>query len=169
MRCKIVSFALMLLVVLYASPVRVWAQTYTDPWMRVKSVPVGDTLTVKLKNGKSVDGEKQVATDDSLSLLRMGQVVEIKRAEILKIYLHLQDSSNRRGPRGLSGALLGGLAGLLVFGVLNAGDSGRSGEDQRRYTRATAMLIPAGAGVGFVIDRTVIDRAPACELIYENK
>jgi hypothetical protein len=148
---------------------RVCAQTYGDAWVRVKTVPVGDTLTVKLKNGTSVDGEKQETTDESLSLLRMGQVVVIKRAEILKIHLHLQDFSHRRGPRGLRGALLGGLTGLIVFGLLNVGDSGRSREDQRRHTQATAMLIPAGAGVGFVIDRAVIDRAPTRELIYESK
>lgn len=166
---KIVPFALAFLVVLYGLPVRVLAQHYGDPWVRVKTIPVGDTLTVKLKNGKSIDGEKQGATDDSLSLLRMGQVVEIKRAEILKIYLHLQDFSDRRGPKGLRGALLGGLAGLVVFGLLNAGDSGRSPDEERQHQQATAMLIPAGAGVGFLIDRVVIDRAPTRDLIYEDK
>ena len=63
--------------------------------------------------------------------------------------------------------MLGGLAGLLVFGVLNAGDSGRTREEQQRYTRATAMLIPAGEGAGFLIDRGLIDREPTRELIYD--
>ena len=168
MRCKIVPFALALLVVLYALPARAGAQAYGDTWVLVKTVPVGDTLTVKLKNGKSIDGEKQETTDEGLSLLRMGRVVEIKRADIRKVYQHTSDESSRRGPRGMGGAVLGGLAGLLVFAVANAGDSGRTREEQRRHTMATSLLIPAGAVVGFAIDRG-ISGVLSRDLIYEAK
>jgi hypothetical protein len=133
--------------------------------VQVKIVSVGETLTVVLKDGRSIKGEKQDATDDTLKLARMGKDVEFKRRDIYQVYHHWANVTRRPGPRGVAGAALGGVVGLLLFGVLNAGDSGRSLDDQRNYTAATALLIPAGAAAGFFLERALT--RPSRELIYE--
>jgi hypothetical protein len=165
MKNKVVPFALAVLIVISGFPTGSLAHGYNDTWVQVKIISVGETLTVELKNGKSIRGEKQATTDESLILARMGKDIEIRRADIFRIYHHWPHVSQRRGPRGAGGAALGGLVGLLVFAGLNAGDSGRGLEEQRRHTRATALLIPAGIAAGFFLERALT--RPSRELIYE--
>jgi hypothetical protein len=133
--------------------------------VQVKIISVGETVTVVLKDGRSIKGEKQGATDDGLTVARMGRDVEFKRTDIYRVYHHWANVTQRPGPRGAGGAALGGLIGLLVFAGLNAGDSGRGIDDQRNYTAATALLIPAGVAAGFFIERALT--RPSRALIYE--
>ena len=165
MKKRVVPYALVALMVISSFPFGSLAYGYNDTWVQVKIVSVGETLTVELRSGRSIRGEKQATTDDSLTLARMGKDIEIKRADILRIYHHWPNVSQRRGPRGAAGAALGGLVGLLVFAGLNAGDSGRGFEEQRRHTRATALVIPAGIAAGFFLERALT--RPSRELIYE--
>ena len=165
MKQKIVPCALILSILICTLPTWVFAQIPKDTWVQVKIVSVGETLTVEYKNGKSLKGEKLGTTDESLTLSSVGRDIEIKRVDIFRIYHHWPQASRRRGPRGAAGATLGGLLGLLVFAGLNAGDSGRSREEQRRYTRATALVIPAGAVAGFFVERAITN--PSRKLIYE--
>ncbi len=164
MKQKIVPCALILSILICTLPMAVFAQIPKDTWVQVKIISVGETLSVELKNGRSLKGEKLGTTDESLTLSSVGKDIEIKRVDIFRIY-HYPQASRRRGPRGAAGATLGGLLGLLVFAGLNAGDSGRTREEQRRYTRATALLIPAGAAAGFFVERAITN--PSRELIYE--
>ena len=165
MKSKVVPFTLAVLLVISSFPKHSLASSYNDTWIQVKVVSVGETLTVVLRDGRSIKGEKQGATDEILILARMGKDVEFKRADIFRIYHHWTSVSRRPGPRGAAGAALGGLVGLLMFAGLNAGDSGRGFDEQRRYTRATALLIPAGVAAGFFIERALT--RPSRELIYQ--
>jgi hypothetical protein len=163
MKSKVTLFALVGLLVISTFPKSSLASN--DTWVQVKIVSVGETLTVELKDGRSIKGEKQAATDEVLTLARMGRDVEFKRADIVRVYHHWANVTRRPGPRGAAGAALGGLVGLLVFATANAGDSGRRPDEQRRYQVATALLIPAGAITGFFIERAVT--RPSRELIYQ--
>lgn len=165
MKSNAVRMTVAVLLVISNLPISSLAYGYNDTWVQVKIISVGETLTVELKNGRSIKGEKQGATDDTLTVSRMGKDVEFKRTDIYRIYHHWASVSRRPGPRGAAGAALGGLVGLLVFAGLNAGDSGRSFDDQRNYTAATALLIPAGVAAGFFIERALT--RPSRELIYE--
>lgn len=165
MKSNTVRLTLAVLLVTCNFPMLSLAHGYNDTWVQVKIISVGETLTVELKDGRSIKGEKQGATDDILTVARIGKDVEFKRGDIYRIYHHWANVSRRPGPRGAAGAAFGGLVGLLVFAGLNAGDSGRGFDEQRRYTRATALLIPAGVAAGFFLERALT--RPSRELIYQ--
>ena len=87
MRTRRQEFAVFILVaslLLWSAPVA--AQGQTDTWSRVSSLPGGTKLSVKLKNGKTVNGEFNNASDTTLSLTVKKAPLEIRRDEVATVH-----------------------------------------------------------------------------------
>ena len=61
------------------------AQSSGD-WSAINSVPSGDKLLVKLKNGQSVEGSLNSFSNDALALSVKGKSMDVKRDEVLSVY-----------------------------------------------------------------------------------
>ena len=167
MRIRARQFAtiVILLTSFLLSPVTLAAQVATNDWSRVTSVPVGNKLSVKLKNGKKVDGTFTSATDTSLTLLVKNTSTEIKREDVSRIQ---QVSGTSATKSTLIGLGAGAGAGALLGAVGSATDDDNSFGDINDgvATGITTVLgAAAGAITGFVIGITRKKRV----LLYEAK
>ena len=87
MRRQIRPFAALVLVgSLLLSTATVAAQGQTNDWARVTSLPSSSKLSVKLKNGKTINGDFRSASDTTLSLTAKNAPVEVKRDEVATIH-----------------------------------------------------------------------------------
>ena len=68
------------------STATVAAQGQTNDWARVTSLPSSSKLSVKLKNGKTINGDFRSASDTTLSLTAKNAPVEVKRDEVATIH-----------------------------------------------------------------------------------
>lgn len=167
MRIRTRQFAtiVILLTSFLLSPVTLAAQVATNDWSRVTSVPVGNKLSVKLKNGKKVDGTFTSATDTSLTLLVKNTSTEIKREDVSRIQ---QVSGTSATKSTLIGLGAGAGAGALLGAVGSATDDDNSFGDINDGVAAgitTVLGAAAGAITGFVIGITRKKRV----LLYEAK
>jgi len=147
------------------SPVTLVAQVGTNDWSRVTSVPAGNKLSVKLKNGKKIDGTFSSATDTSLTLLVKNTSTEIKREDVSRIQ---QVGGKSVAKSTLIGLGLGAGAGALLGAVGAATDDDNSFGDINDAVGAgitTVLGATAGAITGFVIGQTRKKRV----LLYEAK
>lgn len=167
MRIRTRQFAtiVILLTSFLLSPVTLAAQVATNDWSRVTSVPVGNKLSVKLKNGKKIDGTFSSATDTSLTLLVKNTSTEIKREDVSRIQ---QVSGTSATKSTLIGLGAGAGAGALLGAVGSATDDDNSFGDINDGVAAgitTVLGAAAGAITGFVIGITRKKRV----LLYEAK
>ena len=153
--------ALVLVVSLMLSAVT--AQGPTDAWSRVTSISGGTKLSVKLKTGKTINGEFRSATDTTLSLTAKNAPVEIKRDEIATIHEVTKKSAAKATLIGTGvGAAAGGLAGAISDA---ANDDGFETLDNA----ATGVLAVAGAGVGALVGFLVGRSGNKRVLVYQAK
>jgi hypothetical protein len=167
MRIRTRHFAtiVILLTSFLLSPVTLAAQVATNDWSRVTSVPTGNKLSVKLKNGKKIDGTFTSATDTSLTLLVKNTSTEIKREDVSRIQ---QVSGTSATKSTLIGLGAGAGAGALLGAVGAATDDDNSFGDINDGVAAgitTVLGATAGAITGFVIGKTRKKRV----LLYESK
>lgn len=139
------------------------ANPSADQWALVKSVPVGEKLTVKLWSGRTIDGRVLSVSDTTLQVSRKNQITDINQAEIQKIYRVFADSEVPKA-FGAVGSLVG-----LVAGILSAVTIGmREGTNNNGARVGLAVLIPA-ASIGGGLAGRAIGKRVARELIYEAK
>ena len=150
-----------LVISLLLSPVTLMAQTATSDWSRVTSVPAGSKLSVKLRNGKKIDGTMSSASDTALTLLRKNTTTEVKRDDIKTVH-QLSGASATKAT--LIGLGVGTGAGAIVGVAMRDNDSFL---DLNNVATAAITVIGAGVGAltGFAIGATRKKRA----LIYEAK
>jgi hypothetical protein len=139
--------SLALLAVMILSPAVVAGQGSQGPaqpnsdWSVINSVPSGDQLSVKLKNGQTVEGKLSAFTNDALSLLVKGKPVDVKRKEVLTVH-HV------KGKSATTPTLIGLAAGAGAGAAIGLAGSGSNDSFDKIDHAVTAGLAVAGAGAG---------------------
>ena len=167
MRIRTRQFAplVILLISFLLSPLTLVAQTGTSDWSRLSSVANGSKLSVKLRNGKKVDGTLSSVSDTALTLMVKNTSTEIKRDDIRSVHQVGGTSVTKSTLIGLgAGAGTGALLGVVgeatdndnSFGCCNGGAV---------TAGLTVLGAVAGAITGFVIGKTHNKKV----LVYEAK
>jgi hypothetical protein len=165
MRSKPQPFAVLFVVaVVLLSTVTATAQAQANNWSRVTSVATGSKLAVKLKNGKTVNGTFNNASDSTLSVMVKNSPVEVKREEVATVYEVVKKSSATKAT--LIGTGVGAGVGAAAGGIASASDDDGFDKIDRAATAGLAVLgAGVGAFVGYLIGRGGNQRV----LLYQAK
>jgi hypothetical protein len=135
----------------------------TDPWGTVKATPPGTELEVKLGGGKRLRGKLLDASDTILRLSRKEEIVELNRANVLKVYQLSPRSGNFTRFATSTGAALG--AGVSVAAGLS---SLFRGPGFRGPSPGFILLPLAGAALGGAGGYAIASRMKSRMLIYDS-
>jgi hypothetical protein len=165
MRSKPQPFAVLFVVaVVLLSTVTATAQAQANNWSRVTSVATGSKLAVKLKNGKTVNGTFNNASDSTLSVMVKNSPVEVKREEVATVYEVVKKSSATQATQSGTGVRAGVAA--AAGGIASASDDDGFDKIDRAATAGLAVLgAGVGAFVGYLIGRGGNQRV----LLYQAK
>ena len=159
-----ITVVLTLLLSLLLTPVTLLAQTGMNDWSRLNSISNGTKLSIKLKDGKKVDGTLEAVSDSSLSLTVKKARKEIRREDVASVHEVSKKSATKATLIGLGvGAGVG--AALGIAGDASSGDNGF--EELDNAIAAGVIVLGAGVGAlaGFLIGKTGKKRV----LLYESK
>ena len=160
---KQIAIIVVLLLSFLLSPVTLVAQTGTNDWSRLSAATTGAKLSVKLKDGKKVEGTLNSVSDTSLSLTVKNAAKEIRREDIASVHEVSKKSATKATLIGLGiGAGVG--AGLAIAGETNENDTFFETRDSVSVGVA-AVGAGIGALAGFLIGRSGKKRV----LLYESK
>jgi len=167
MRIRTRQFAtiVILLTSLLLLPVTLVAQVGTNDWSRLNSVAQGSKLSVKLKNGKKMDGTLSSVSDTALTLMVKKASTEVKRDDVRSVH---QVGGTSVTKSTLIGLGAGAGAGALLGAVGEAADDDHSFDviDGAAVTAGLTVLgATAGAITGFIIGKTRKKKV----LLYETK
>lgn len=169
MRRRVVAFGVGVMMLLVQSSVTLvkGAQGTINPsadqWALVKSVPVGEKLTVKLWSGKTVEGRVLSVSDTTLHLSRKNRITDLNQGDIQKVYRIFPDSEAPKA-LGAVGALVG-----LVGGILSTVAIGMKEGTNRGGAKVGLVILTPAAIFGGGLAGRVIGKRLARELIYEAK
>jgi hypothetical protein len=152
---------IVVLVLFLLSPVTAMAQTGTNDWSRLSAVASGSKLSVKLKDGKKVEGKFANVSDTSLSLTVKNAAKELRREDIATIHQVSKKGAGKATLIGLGvGAAVGG-------GVAIAGETNDNSLEVKDGVTAGFVALTAGVGAlaGFLVGRTGNKQV----LLYESK
>ncbi|MCI0486212.1 MAG: hypothetical protein L0229_06390 [Blastocatellia bacterium] len=168
MKTKTLAVGLALIILLMNSSAAV-AMQKTAPssdWIVVKSLPNGTRLSVRLKDGKKVEGTLSGVSDTTLSLEYKNKTTDLDQSKISKVHRVVPRSIGKSiGKSSLIGAAIGGGAGVSMgVGIGNY-------EDLERGDLAVIFgLIGAGIGAGIgAMTGAIRGGGNKKELIYESK
>ena len=152
-----------LLISLLLSPFTLTAQTTLSDWSRLNAVASGSKLSVKLKDGKKVEGTLQSVSDSGLSLRVKNADRELRRDDVQTVHEISNKSVKKATLIGLGvGAGVGALAGA-------AGSSNDSGFEVIDDSVAVGAVTILGAGVGAVSGFFIGRSGKKKVLIYEAR
>ena len=135
------------------------ANAPTGDWAALKTVTRGSKLSVKLKNGKTVEGKAAGVSEAALSLSVGNKSVDLNRDDILRVY-RVGGASAKKAT--LIGMGVGAGAGALVGAA--GGDDDGFVPTRAQLTAGLAVVgAAAGALVGFAIGKSRHKRV----LIYD--
>jgi len=119
------------------------AQDNLNDWSRLNSVTSGSKLSVKLKDGKTVDGKLSSVSDSLLTLSVKNAPMDLKREDVASVHLVKKGSTGKSTLIGLGiGTGIGAVVGI-------AGDaSTKGGEFEKIDNVAAAGVTVIGAGAG---------------------
>jgi hypothetical protein len=160
---KQIAIIVVLMLSFLLSPVTLVAQTGTNDWSRLNTVASGTKLSVKLKDGKKVEGTLNSVSDTSLSLTVKKAAKEIRREDIASVHEVSTKSAKKATLIGLGvGAGLGTGLGLAAEKAEND-----SFLETRDSVTVGFIALTAGIGAltGFLIGRSGKKRV----LLYEFK
>jgi len=166
MRIRTRQFAplVILLISFLLSPLTLAAQTGTRDWSQLSSVAAGSKLSVKLRNGKKVDGTLSSVSDTSLTLSVKNVATEVKRDDVLTVHQFAGKSAGKSTLIGLGvGAGVGAVLGIAADASNN--DDGFEKIDNVAAAGIAVVGAAAGAITGFVIGKTRKKKV----LVYEAK
>jgi hypothetical protein len=159
---KQIAVIVVLVLSFMLSPVTLLAQSGTNDWSRLSAVAGGTKLSVKLNDGKKIEGKFANASDTSLSLTVKNAAKEIRREDVASVH---QVSKKGAGKATLIGLGAGaGVGGAMVI----AGESNDDGfAEIHNGVSAGFVALTAGVGAlaGYLIGRTSNKRV----LLYESK
>jgi small nuclear ribonucleoprotein (snRNP)-like protein len=163
-RTKQFATSIILLTTILLSTMTVAAQGSVSDWSRLNSVAAGTKLSVKLKNGKTVDGKLSSVSDSALSLTVKNAPLELKREEVLTIHEVIKKSATKATLIGLG---IGAGAGAALGVAADASKNDGSFETIDNAVAAGVTVLGAGVGAlaGFFIGRSGNKRV----LIFEAK
>ena len=143
------------------SPLALAAQTAPTDWSRLNSLNSGTKLSVKLKDGKKIDGNFATVSDTALSLTVKNARQEIRREDVASVS---EISGKSAVPATLIGMGIGAGAGAGLGVAADANDNPL--EVPNSVTGGLAVL---GAGIGaltgFLVGRSRKKRV----LLYVSK
>ena len=155
-----------LLFSLLLSPVTLTAQTALNDWSRLNAVTSGSKLSVKLKDGKTVEGTLRSVSDSGLSLTVKNADRELRRDDVRTVH---EVSSKSVKKATLIGLGVGAGAGAIVGAVQDANEGDRAFDFETFDNAAAGAVTILGAGVGaltgFIIGKSGKKRV----LIYEAR
>ena len=154
-----------ILSLLFLLPATLMAQTALSDWSRLNSVASGSKLSVKLKDGKTVEGSLRSVSDTGLSLTVKNTERELRRDDIRTVHEVAPKSVKKSTLIGLG---LGAGAGAVVGIAGNASaDNDRFQVIDERLAAGIAVVLGAGVGAlsGFLVGKSGKKRV----LLYESK
>ena len=135
----------------------------TGDWSSVKAVATGSKLSVKLKNGKTVEGRLSSVSHDSLKLSIKNSAQDLKREDVLSVYEVTKKSATKAT---LIGMGVGAGAGAGIGAAAAATDDGDFEIIDHTVTAGLAVIgAGLGAFTGYLIGRGARKRV----LVYERK
>ena len=140
------------------------AQGNLNDWSRLTALASGSKVSVKLKDGKTVDGKVTSVSDSALSLTVKNRAVDLKRDEVLSVQQLVKKSATKST---LIGLAVGTGAGGLIGGIADASnnDGGFEKIDNAAAGAVTVIGAVAGTVTGFLIGRGHSKKV----LVYEAK
>jgi len=150
-----------LLFVALLCPFVALAQSSQNDWSAVKAVATGTKLKVKLRNGKTHQGEFSSATDTTLVLNIRNKATELNRDDVRTV--HQSGKGSTTAPT-LIGLGVGAGAGAAI-GAASHDDNSFPSLDKA----ATGALAVIGAGVGALTGYLIGRSSRKQILIYESK
>lgn len=135
----------------------------TSDWSALKAVTSGSKLSVKLKNGKTVDGRLSSVSDAALTLSIKNSVQDLKREDVLSVYQLTKKSATKAT---LIGMGVGAGAGAVIGA---AGAASNDNGFEKIDNAVTAGLTVIGAGVGAVTGYLLGRGGSKRVLVYESK
>src|SRR5438132_1248984 len=162
----------LLLIVLLMFQSSALAQTAVMPrgdWSAVLRQTPGEILTVKLKNGKKVQGALDHAVDDLLVLTRENKDLDLKRDQIISVAVAGKKKSVVKPV--LIGLGVGAAVGAGIGAAVNGNESGPSFVLSKGQERAIGAAVGGAIGAvgGSVIGYFAGHRRRSQTLIHEAK
>ena len=154
----------MILCLLFLSPVTLMAQTSLSDWSRLNSVAAGSKLSVKLKDGNTVEGSLRNVSDTALSLTVKSRERELRRDDVLTIHEVSPKSVTKSTLIGL-GVGAGAGAAIGIAGDASGHDNGFEKLDNTVAAGVAVLGAGVGALSGFLIGRSGKKKV----LLYESK
>lgn len=137
------------------------ASAPSDDWSTaLNTVANGSKLVVKLKTGKSVDGNLSGVSDTALSLSVKSKPVDLKREDVQSVYRIAGHSATKATLIGLG---VGAGAGAGIGAAASSGNDNFGKFDQAATAGLTVVGAVAGALTGYLIGRHSSKRV----LVYE--
>ena len=152
-RTKNLVKSLVLLSLFLLSTVTLAAQQNLSDWSQLNSVAAGSSLSVELRNGKTINGKLSSVADSLLTLTVKNAPMEIKREDVFRVHQKIKKSAKKSTLLGLAiGAGAGGVIGLAAdassdSGFLEVFDNAAAGA-------ITAIGAGAGALTGYLVGRS---------------
>ena len=157
----VVAFALMAIL---TKPQVAFAQVTPTPiigsWEGLKSIPPGDEVSVRLRNGQKLKGRLITVSDTALTLARGNITTDVTRGDALKVHRMISKSAKRAALIGLGIGAGTGLGGTAIY----ANSGGRGGEADLWGL----VAVVAGAGGGALIGYIMGSRKQRA-LVYETR
>src|SRR5688572_17291579 len=146
------------------SPLALAAQTAPTDWSRLNSLTGGTKLSVKLKDGKKVDGTFAAVSDTTLSLTVKNARKEVRREDVASVH---EVGGNSVKKATLIGLGVGAGAGAALAIAGDASNDDRSFEKLDNSIAAGVAVLAAGVGAltGFFIGKATKKRV----LLYISK
>lgn len=146
------------------APATLLAQTGMSDWSRLNSIGSGTKLSVKLKDGKKMEGTLESVSDTSLALTVKNARKEVRREDVASVHTVSKKSVGKATLIGLGvGAGAGAVIGLAGDASNDAGGFERI--DNVAAGAVTVIGAAAGALTGFVLGKTGNKKV----LLYESK
>lgn len=142
-RIPVIHFVL---ITLLAMPTFTWSRATEEPnqgWAVLKAVQPGETLHVKLKDGKRIKGMLNSVSETRLIVTDEDQTTGFDRGDILEI--RLSRGRSLKKPI-LTGAAIGAGAGIGLGGIAAASDN-----DGQWFDVKASDAVPIGAAVGAIV------------------
>jgi len=134
------------------------AQSSPSDWNNVSTIARGSKLRVRLRTGKSIDGNLETVSGSELTLLVKSRQETLGRDNIRQVFL-LSDKKSSKPI--ILGSIVGAAVGIAGVGAVDS-------TDDRDGVAAEAYLLPAiGAGIGALVG-SLFRRKTTKQLVYEN-
>lgn len=152
-RTNRLTIGIALLTSLLLSPVGLAGQTPTaasGDWSRLSTVTPGSKLSVKQKNGKTVEGKLIAVSDAGLSVTVNGKSLDVRREDVASVSQTTKKSATKATLIGLG---VGAGAGAAI-GLAGSGGDNFANLDHAVTAGLTVLGAGAGALTGYLIGRS---------------